>query len=68
LWNNNNLFVANENCSLKLIDIEKEKAIKTFPRETINGIFLKMFHHPLYGKCLLSQHKDETIKLWVQDK
>ena len=67
LWNNNNLIAANENCSLKLIDIEKEKVIKTFPKETINAIFLNMFHHPLYGKCLLSQHKDKTIKLWAQD-
>ena len=71
LWDNNYLFVTNENFSLKLIDIEKKKVIKTFPfpkeSETGNGIFVKMFHHPLYGKCLLCQHKDKTIKLWIQD-
>ena len=67
LWNNNYLFVANEKCSLKLIDIEKKKVIKTFPKEAENGIFVKKFNHPLYGKCILSQHKDETITLWVKD-
>ena len=68
LWNNNYLFVANEKYSLKVIDLEKEKIIKTFPKEGENGIFVKMLHHPIYGKCILSQHKDETIKLWVKDK
>ena len=68
LWNNNYLFVANEKCSLKLMDLEKEKIIKTFPKEAENAIFVKIFHHPFYGKCILSQHKDETIKLWVKDK
>jgi len=68
LWNNNYLFVANEIFSLKVIDLEKQKIIKTFPKEGENGIFVKMFHHPIYGKCILSQHKDETIKLWVKDK
>ena len=68
LWSNNYLFVANGKCSLKLVDLEKEKIIKTFPKEAENGIFVKMFHHPLYGKCILSQHKDETIKLWVIEK
>ena len=67
LWNNNYLFVVNEKCSMKLIDLEKEKIIKTFPKEAENGIFAKMFHHPIYGKCILSQHKDETIKLWVKN-
>ena len=68
LWNDNYLFVANEKSSLKLINLEKEKIIKTFPKESENGIFVKMFHHPFYGKCILSQHKDETIKLWVKNK
>ena len=67
LWNNNYLFVANEKFSLKLIDLEKEKIIKTFPKEGENGIFVKTFNHPLYGKCILSQHKDETIKLWFKE-
>jgi WD40 repeat protein len=67
LWNNNYLFFANEKCSLKLIDIEKEKVKKSFPKESENGIFVKIFHHPLHGKCILSQHKNDTIKLWVQD-
>ena len=66
LWNNNYLFVANEKSSLKLMDLEKEKIIKNFPKEAENIIFVKMFHHPLYGKCILSQHKDETIKLWTK--
>ena len=67
LWNNNYLFIANEKCSIKLMDIEKEKIIKTFPKESESAIFIKMFQHPIYGKCILSQHKDETIKLWVKD-
>jgi WD40 repeat protein len=68
LWDNNYLLVANEKSSLKLINLENEKIIKTFPKESENGIFVKMFHHPFYGKCILSQHKDETIKLWVKNK
>ena len=36
LWNNNYLFVANEKCSLKVIDLEKEKIIKTLPKESKN--------------------------------
>ena len=67
LWNNNYLFIENEKYSMILMDIEKEKIIKTFPKEAENGIFVKIFHHPFYGKCILSQHKDETIKLWVKD-
>ena len=67
LWNNNYLLVANENCSLKLMDLEKEKIIKIFPKESEKGIYIKMFQHPFYGKCILSQHKDETIKLWVKN-
>ena len=67
LWNNNYLFIVSEKCSMKLMDIEKEKIIKTFPKEAENGIFAKIFHHPSYGKCILSQHKDETIKLWVKN-
>lgn len=63
LWNNNYLFIANEKCSMKLMDIEKEKIIKTFQKEAENVIFIKMFQHLFYGKCILSQHKDETIKL-----
>ena len=68
LWNNNYLFVANEKFSLKLIDLEKEKIIRNFPKEAENVIFVKVFQHPLYGKCILSQHKDETIKLWTKNK
>ena len=68
LWNNNYLFVANEKCSLKLMDLEKEKIIKIFPKEAENGVFVKMFLPPFYGECILSQHKDETIKLWVKNK
>ena len=68
LWNNNYLFFVNGKCPLKVIDLEKEKIIKTFPKEAENAIFIKMFHHPIYGKCILSQHKDKTIKLWIKDK
>ena len=52
---------------MKLMDVQKEKIIKTFPKESENAIFVKMFQHPFYGKCILSHHKDETIKLWVKE-
>ena len=67
MWNNNYLFVANEKSSLKLIDIGKETVTKTFPKEAENVISVKMFNHPFFGKSILSQHKDETIKLWIKD-
>ena len=44
LWNNNYLFIANEKCSIKLMDIEKEKIIKTFPKELKMQFLLKCFN------------------------
>ena len=67
IYNENKIFVGCYDKSIRLIDIKKEKIIKTFLGHKDWVCSINKITHPKYGKCLISQGlgKNEMIKIWV---
>ena len=66
LWDNNYLFVACDDKSIKLIDYNNGTIIRELKGHNNYIVSIKKIFHPQYGKCLLSQGlKKDNIKLWV---
>lgn len=69
LWNKNYVICADCNYnSLDIVDIVKGKveyAIKSTHDKKGKLKFIKKFTHMIYGECVLSSGKDNTIKLWT---
>ena len=65
LWNNEYLFVGCDDNTKKLIDIYNNKIIKFLKGHKDYVITIKLIIQPKYGKCLISQGKEnDQIKLW----
>ena len=69
IWNNEYIFIGNNDNNLKIIDIKEGKIINN--NMILNSgkiISIKEIIHPKYGKCLISQDLDDHIKLWYNNK
>ena len=64
LWNNDFLFAACDDMTIKIINLKKEIIINNL---MINNtiINIKKFFHPIYGNCLITQDWRNHIKLWI---
>ena len=65
-WNNKYIIVSDlKNNAFKIIDLERNAEISNIYTKHIDGIkSIKKINHPIYGECLLSAGKDQTIRLW----
>ena len=65
-WDNNLYFIGNRDHSIKLIDIENEKVIKTFNEHKDWTVTINKIKIEKYGECLISQGLGgkEEIKIW----
>ena len=64
LWNKDYIFVASDDKTLKLIDLEKKIIINNL-MENSAIINIKKIFHPKYGNCLVTQDWRNQIKLWI---
>lgn len=67
VYNNNFIFVGAYDHTMKLVDIENEKVLKTFKGHIDWVCTINKISHKKYGECLISAGlgKKETIKIWV---
>ena len=66
LWNNKYLFIGCEDKTIRLMELKKEKVIKTIIGHNNKVISLQKINHPNYGECLISQGwNNDQIKLWI---
>ena len=68
IWNYDYLFTGCKDNTIKLIDIKKEKIIKSFTGHKNFVCTIRKIVHPKYGGCIISQswHNDE-IKIWISN-
>jgi WD40 repeat protein len=67
LWDNNYIFAGSKR-SIKLIDVNKQKVIKKFGGHDHEIITIKKIEIPKYGKCLISQDRENgSIILWTTE-
>ena len=65
-WNNKYLFIGCEDKTIRLMELKKEKVIKTIIGHNNKVISLQKINHPNYGECLISQGwNNDQIKLWI---
>ena len=64
LWNINNLFVGCADKTLKLININNGKIIKSLSGHSGKVFTIKKIIYPKYGECLISFGSD--IILWTK--
>ncbi len=66
LWNNNYIFIGCLDKTIKIMDLNKEKIVKTLKGHKRFVLTMKKIFHPIYGECLLSQgHENDQIKIWT---
>ena len=66
LWNNEYLFAACGDKTVKLVELKEGKIVKKLSEHKESVITLKKIIHPIYGECLVSQGKEKSqIKLWI---
>ena len=58
LWYNEYLFVGCSDNTIKLIDVNNKKIIKTLKGYKDYIVSIKLINHAKYGKCLISQGKE----------
>ena len=62
----NYLFVACEDKTLKLIEINEGKILTSLTDHNKEVITIKKIFHPKYGECLISQgYGDSPIIFWI---
>ena len=66
LWNTSYLFVGYGYEDMKLIDIKAGKVIRSFDGQK-SVLSIKKIIHPIYGEILITQSKNDQIKLWVNN-
>ena len=64
LWDVNNVFVGCQDNTMKLININNDKIIKSLSGHREEVITIKKVIHPKYGECLISYGGD--IILWTK--
>ena len=66
LWDNEHLFVACGDKTIKLINIKKKLVISNLNIFKNKVLSIKKVRHPLFGECLISQgYEKEQIKMFV---
>ena len=65
LWQNEYLFVGCYDKTIKLIQLNNGKIIKSLSHHNKKVLTIKKIYHPEYGECLISQGLDQKIKLWI---
>ena len=68
IWSHEYLFTGCKDNTIKLIDIKKEKIIKSFTGHNNYVCTIRKIVHPKYGGCIISQswHNDD-IKIWMNN-
>lgn len=68
IWNQDYLFTGCKDNTIKLIDIKKEKILKSLTGHNNYVCTIRKIVHPNYGGCIISQswHNDE-IKIWLNN-
>ena len=64
LWENDYLFVASVDSTIKLIELKNRIIIQDIKIHNYLVLTIKEFIHPKYGKCFIS-HGNNEIKLWT---
>ena len=66
LWNYKYLFIGSNGNTIKILDLNKRKIVKSLIGHNNNISNIQKIYHPLYGNCIISQgwFKDQ-IKLWI---
>ena len=63
-WNNKYIIVADlNNKAFKIIDIEIGEVISIY-KHNLGVVSVKKLFHPIYGESLLSDARDDKIRLW----
>ena len=66
LWSNEYLFVGCNDKSIKLIELNSGKIVKSLIANYLYVLTIKKIYHPLYGECLISKGGDyDPITLWI---
>ena len=68
LWNENYLFAASNDQQIKLFDLYKGKAYKSYKEHIGIVCSLEKIENSQYGQCLLSHGSDGKIKIWGYNK
>ena len=69
LWDEDHLLLGCNDKSIKLVDLKKEKVVKSYFDHCVRVVAVKKIKHKKYGECLISQGADNNgIKLWVNNK
>ena len=69
LWNNNFLFVACNDKTIKLIDLKTGLIVKSLEGHNSDILTIKKAIHPKYRECLISQGlANDQIKIWINSK
>lgn len=66
LWNQDFLFIGNENGTIQLINIKKNRFKKNLISNASGVVLVKKIYHPKYEECLISQSSDNKIILWTK--
>ena len=65
MWNDNYLYVAWDDNTIKLIELRNDLIINNLKGHNKQVITIKKINHPEYGEYLVSQNKETSqIKLW----
>ena len=68
IWDNNYLYVGNDDKSIKLIEINSESVVKCLTGHDKTIISLEKIFISEYGECLISLgDKDDQIRMWVNE-
>ena len=65
LLNDNYCFVGSSDKTIKIIDLNNKKILKSLSAHNMSVLTIKKINHPKYGECLISQgFNEDNIKLW----
>jgi len=68
LWNDDYLFIGAKDKTIKLINFNEDKFIKSFVGHKDHPCTIKKLVHPKYGECFISQNwKQSKIKIWIKN-
>ena len=66
LWNNNYIYVASKDRTIKLIDLSKKEVVQNLKGHKNWISCVRKIKHHEYGECLVSQGDlNDQIKLWI---
>jgi len=69
LWNNNYLFVACSDKTIKIIKLKTWLICMSLKGHSDEVLTIKKISHPKYGDCLISQGLgNEKIKMWIKSE